>query len=709
MTSTRIYNAAPMVIPRGIQDISIRPPVVDSPGLPTHLPKVYLYTEWGPTGALHVNGAHRTSVYGTNSFDLRKQYANHATVLSNIIEANGGSQMIERLVPDDAGPKANFLLSLDIVADDIPQYQRNVDGTYSRNNVTGALIPLTTAGQGGTQVPVTKRGYKAKWSVSTVATRTAAVQVGQAAVSQGNLTATGSVPATSQRYPIMEFEASCYGQYGNSAGIRLWAPTQKSSDAVNADLLGDVKAYPFRLAVVRRPTPSTSPKIVASQGGDQYLEFTLKPGAIYSRTDQQVHIGDMFPDAYRDLEGLTAPKNYGDFGVLNIYQGNIEAVLNMVFGAELAVTNAAAPDFRPGSTDAYLFNLLSGQHSSSEPYYTYLLNTTANDAVTLSDTTNLYAKSGSDGTMTIAAFDLAVAGAMGAYADIDSPYMDDAVYPESILYDSGFSLETKRELCKFISLRKDSAVVLSTYTAGGPELTRAQEHSIGVVLQSYLQLYAESDYFGTSTRRGAIVSRYGELVNSPWKGKLPLTLEWAAIFTKMMGAADGVWKSQYLADQWPNTKINLFKNINETNMPAPARNADWSVGINWVQAYDELSLFFPAMRAVCDDDTSIFTSFVTTMCAVELQKVGQRVWRDFTGSVRYTADQLVERVNRNVDERTNGRFCNLYKIVPEAIVTAQDEQAGYRWTLPITLYANNMKTVMTLDVRGRRMSDLTAA
>jgi hypothetical protein len=150
----------------------------------------------------------------------------------------------------------------------------------------------------------------------------------------------------------------------------------------------------------------------------------------------------------------------------------------------------------------------------------------------------------------------------------------------------------------------------------------------------------------------------------------------------------------------------MFKNINVTNMPAPSRNQDWSVGINWVQAYDQASLFFPALRTICDDDTSIFTSFVTMMCAVELQKVGMRVWRDFTGKVSLTDAQLVDRVNSNVEQRTVGRFCNIFKIVPEAQVTSTDAQAGYRWTLPITLYANNMKTVMTLDVRGRRMADL---
>lgn len=707
MTSTRITSAAATVLPLGIQDLSGRPAVVESPGLPTHLPKIYLYTQWGPSTPQHVNGAHRTNVYGLDSFDLRKGYANHQTVLSNIVEANGGSQMIERILPADRGPRANLRLSLDIVADDIPQYQRAADGTLVRNVLTGLPVAITHAGAGGSQVPTVKRGYRAKWTVSTITALASEDTWGAGTVAQGDLPATGSIVAQSQRYPILDFQASCYGAYGNDAAVRLWAPTEKSSDGVNASLLSDVQAYPYRLAVLRRPDARSTPALVATQTGDQYIEFVFKPGAIYSLTDEQVHLADKFPDVYRNLDNPTAAKDFGDFGALKIYTDNISTVLGLVHTAEAADASQLFPDFSAAAADKYLFNLLSGMNSQGEPYYTYLLDTAAGNAVALTETTNLYAKSGADGTMSNTAFSTAVSAAVAAYANPNHPYQDDATYPESIIYDTGFENDTKRDLCQFISQRKDTAVVLSTYVVGGPELTSAQELSKAVLLRSYLELFAESDYFGTSVRRGAIVGRYGELVNSPWKGKLPLTLEWAAIFTKMMGSADGVWKSQWLADSVPNTMITMFKNINVTTMPAGSRNANWAAGLNWVQAYDEDRVFFPAMRAICADDTSIFTSFITTMCAVELQKVGNRVWRGFTGKVSLTSDQLVDRVNRRVEELTVGRFCNLYRIVPDALITANDEQAGYRWTLPITLYANNMKTVMTLSVVGRRMSDLT--
>lgn len=702
MANTRIVNAAPMVIPRGIQDLSTRTPAIDPVGLPTHLLKTYLYTAWGPTDPQLVSGANRTNIYGADSFDVRQPYANHQTILSNAVNAAGSMQMIERVLPADVGPRANLLLSLDVVASRLPVYNRAADGTLITDGLTGLPVPSTDNGN-----PLYTQGFLAKWTLSHTSTLASEVNFGQVASSVGDLLSLDTTPSQSTRYPIAHVQASCYGVRGNNSALRMWAPNQSSSIPVNTTMMESVGAYPFRMAVARRATVKDTAKVVAAQDGSQYIEFVLKPNSIDPVTNTEVSLDKMFPDAYRNIEDLAAPIDFGDFGALHLYSGNISTVLNQIFTSEQAATSVSQ-ELSGADATAYLVNLLTGTYSSGEPYYTYQVDTASVGSLWLSETTNLYAAGASDGTMNNTAFAALVITAVAAYADPNHKYQDDAMYPESFMYDSGFPLATKRALCQFISERKDTAVILSTYTVDGPELTRAQESSIATVLKSYLQLYPESDYFGTSTIRGMIVGRYGELVNSPYKGKLPLTIELASKAATMMGAADGKWKTAAMLDGWPNTKVSMFKNVNVTNMPASARNNDWTVGLNWVQAYDTQNCFFPALHTVCDNDTSIFTSFVTMACAVELQKVGMRTWRDFTGNISLTSDQFIDRVNRKVEERTVGRFCDLFKIVPECLITNADAQRGYSWSLPITLYANNMKTVMTLDVRGRRMSDLTA-
>jgi len=100
-------------------------------------------------------------------------------------------------------------------------------------------------------------------------------------------------------------------------------------------------------------------------------------------------------------------------------------------------------------------------------------------------------------------------------------------------------------------------------------------------------------------------------------------------------------------------------------------------------------------------------SFFTMMCCVELQKVGERTWRRFTGSVSYTNEQLVDRVNAAVEEMTVGRFADLYKIVPAAYVSEEDQLRGYSWHLPIKLFANGMKTCSIIDIQAYRMESFT--
>lgn len=332
-----------------------------------------------------------------------------------------------------------------------------------------------------------------------------------------------------------------------------------------------------------------------------------------------------------------------------------------------------------------------------KPTYSELADRVKNSA----STWDLVAKAG----VLPRSFSELVADRVANYSDPNSSLMDTAVNVESIIYDSGFSVETKYALCKFISERKDTAVVLSTYDVGGEPMSAAQENSMAIALRTRLNMYPESDYFGTAVMRGVVVGRYGTMRNSQYANKLPLTIELASKAANMMGAGNGVWDAASLFDKAPNNEVTMFDDVNVTFTPATVKNKDWEVGLNWVQSFSRKNLFFPAIKTVYDNDTSVLNSFFTMMACVELQKVGERVWREFTGSVALTDAQLVDRVNKRVEELTVGRFAGLFKIVPAAFISDADAAAGYRWTLPIKIYANNMKTVMTLSVQAYRMSD----
>lgn len=693
-------NAAPMTILLGTQDLSIRTPLVEPEVIPTHLPKIYLYAQKGPTGPQLVVGNGRQQMYGDDTFDLRKEYANHQTVLSNLVNAQGNAQMIERMMPADAGPKANFLLSIDILSTDITVYERDQDGNYILDGA-GLPTPVTPA--------ATVPGYRIKWVLSHVTTKQPgdvdSDLFGDAAQSVGDQMdgATQSV-----RYPILQFWAHSEGKTFNNSGLRIWAPTDNSSGGVNTKIMETRKVYPFRMAAIRRSSETATARIVDTQDGSANWDFTFKRGVINPFTDAQFSFENQYVNKYSDTKDPRFQPVYADLQNVAIYQSNIETVLGMLYAAEKPEADVGT-DFDTTDDDdnqKWLFNFFTAVSSSGAPYYAVEVDTASANAVRMSESTNLWARGGSDGTMNDALFAGLVGDAVAEYANPNSPLMDTATQVESIIYDTGFPLATKYELCKFISERKDTAVVLATYDVNGqPNISAAEDNSLAIALRTRLQMYPESDYFGTPTMRGVIIGRHGVLRNSQYTKRLPLTLELAIKAARMMGAGNGIWKPEFLFDRAPLNAIDNFTDVNIQFTPAKQRVRDWDVGLNYPIAYSRRALFFPAIKTVYDNDTSVLNSFFTMMCCVELQKVGERVWREFTGTVALTDAQLIDRVNKSVERRTVGRFAEMFKIVPDAKITEADAQRGFSWTLPIKLYANNMRTVQNLYIQAYRMSD----
>jgi hypothetical protein len=288
------------------------------------------------------------------------------------------------------------------------------------------------------------------------------------------------------------------------------------------------------------------------------------------------------------------------------------------------------------------------------------------------------------------------------YADPNNFLQELAVNVESIMYDSGFPLATKYDMCKFISVRKDTFVALGTHTIDGPVMTASEEAALAVALRTRLQMYPESTYFGTPVMRGIIIGRSGRVQGSNYPKRVPLTLELATKAAKYMGAANGKWKNGDDFDGAPGSIITGMYDISITWVPAKVRNKNWDAGLNWVQAYDRQSFFFPALKTVYDDDTSVLNSFITVMAIAYLNKVANAAHREFSGSAKYTNGLLAKKVNDFVTNRVAGAFDGRLIVQPEAFFTDADIQRGYSWTLPIKVFAANMKTVMTTYVQAYR-------
>lgn len=688
----QIVNAAAMVIDYGTEDKSTKQLPREAELVPQHLPKFYIFAQKGPSTPELVSGPERDQMYGAESFNYRGKYANHSTVFANLVNAEGNACMLQRVIPDDAGPESTIIAWLDVLPTTVDLYERNADGSITTDVLGDPIITGTGA------------GYKVKWVVTHHATKQALLDTyGQLTIQPGDQTDLAT-STQSQRYPIFEMKVASQGEYGNLVGVRMWAPTIKSVAAMPTKMMTKEAAYPYFISLIRRPDAVSAPRVVQTLFGEQRVMVTFKPNVIDPLTDSRLYAGDVLISAYENLTDLRYPKLYGDFQNLHVYQSNIDLLLGLFHAAETPHIDSFS-DFSAAATDKHLFNFVTGVSSYNVPYHSFVF-VDATNSVRFSEYTNVYAAGGSDGTMTHASHALLVKNEVTRYLDPNDEVQELAVNVESTIYDTGFPLDTKYALCSFIAQRRDTFVILSTHDVEDRILTAAEEHSLAVALRTRLQMYPESDYFGTPVMRGMIVGRSARLRNSQYVKHLPLSAEIAIKSARYMGAGNGKWKNGSHFDGAPGSVVDYMYDINITWVPTSVRNRNWDIGLNWVQSFDRRSYFFPALKTVYDNDTSVLNSYFTAMAICQLNKVAHSAWRQFSGVSHLSNAQLVSRVNDFVTARTQGRFDSRFVIRPDAFMTDSDLLRGFSWTLPIKIWAANMKSVMTTYVQAYRMDDL---
>ena len=694
---TTVTSGVPYSYNRGTKDDSLIATPVAPEIVPQHCPKVYIYAQKGPLGPQLVGGGSREAIYGDLSFDERSVFATHQTVLSNVLMEEGNMHMIERVIakPEDGlGPRSNLALFLDVLETDLPVYQRNSNGEILKDLMNQPL--LVTPAQ-------SVRGYKVKWVIDHVTSYGNESRFASLVETAGDQV--DAVSGTqSRRYPILQLWASSYGSYFNDVGIRLFAPTSSGTMPINSKMMSAVRAYPFRIAVIKRPNSKTTGTILSTRTGAPYVEFTLREGVVNPLTNMNSSMSDIFLDSYQKLYDDNNPPQFGDFGGLKVYSENIEHLTDLFYAAESAASmNAVGSDFIGDSDEKWFFNFVSGVSSHGAEYRTFVLNSGDLNSVSLTDQSVHYASGGADGKMDLDLFAALVSERVREYGNIDSPLMQDAVHVESHFYDTGFPLRTKKDLALPLAIRKDTVVVLSTYVAGGSKMSAAEESAMGVSLRNRLRNFPESEFYGTGTCRGVVLMRYGKKRNSDYRLKLPTTIQLAKFSARMMGSADGIWKEGAVFDRTPNNIVSMFDDLNEVFVPASARIADWDAGLNWVEAYSRKANYLPAIRTVYDHDSSVLNNYFTACLCASLEKIGLRIHRMFSGSIRYTERQLESAITTEAKKMVNGRFAGLYRVTPQCVVTEFDHQLGYAWTLTMNFQGNVAKTVQTLQLRAGRL------
>lgn len=685
-----IVNGASGVVDHGVQDLSTEPYGRAPEELPQHLPKYMIFAQKGPTSEELLVGNERNLMYGDDTFVERSAYFNHQTHHSNGVNAEGNAAMYVRMLPTDAGPKPSIRLYADVLPTQVDVYQRNSDGSI-KTDVAGD--PIVTG-----HTP----GYRVKFVAKHFANAAEAETFGAATIVAGDQTESGT-SVQSQRFPIFDLEHSFFGKDGNLAGLRLWGQSINNVSQMPTKLMSSEKTYPYSMAIIRKNTKTGSAGLVETIFGEQQLTVTFKPDVVDPVTTARLFFGERVVGDYESLNDPKYARKFGEFGRIKVYSDNIDGLVKMFQAAEAPFLTSES-DFTADVEDAHLFNFITGMDSTGSPYNSYIF-TDATNAVRFSQSTNLYANGGSDGTMTHEHHAELVSEYMARYKSESDELNDIAYHVESHIYDSGFPLDTKYDLINFIANRKDTFVVLSPSEFGQRELTSSEEYSVAAALQSRLALHPDSSYFGTSVFRAMIQGCVGKVRGSQVIDKMPLTYELGVKSAKYMGSGNGVWKNGANFDGYPGSLIEKQTDLSIRWTPDDVRNRNWDVGLNWVMRYDRTSFIFPACKTVYDNDTSVLTSYKTACAIIQLHKIVHKAHRTFTGVSGLTPAQFTKRVNDYVSEQVRGKFDNNFIIKPRAFFSSLDEIRNYSWTLPVDIWATGMKTVMTTYIVSRRLEN----
>jgi len=694
---TDIINAAPMVVDLGTRDLSTRTVPATPLQIPQHLPKFYIFSEKGPMGPSYIDfdSASLTQVYGDDTFDVNKKYYTHQTPFLQAVAAAGNNCVVHRLSAPDAKDVANVALYLDVLPTQVPLYVKNSDGSIDLDESGN---PVTQ--KDGDGAVMTIAGYKVAWVLDKTVAAVGTYQRGLLTQRDG-IQVDGATQST--QYPIFEYAAADAGEGGNKLAVKMYAAMQSDIVPFQSNILQDGKMYPYYFQMVKIADAITGKtNSVLNSFGAEYTKFVTKDNGIDPASGAVIDLEKVITDQYIDL-----PVNLATgLGTVYVYQNNLDTVAGMFYNSEKNLADPHRDNVINNTEDnRHALNILSFTSSNGSPYQSIKLVDTAN-TIRLTKNTNLFLSGSSDGTITETLLDSLVIADMDNYNNSLHQYNDLVMHPESIIYDSGFALAAKKAIAKFISRRKDTFVALSTYAHNAPSTQLADQYSVGVALKTMMELYPESATFGTPVMRGIIVGGSGYLINSLYTKRVPLTYEVAYKAARYMGAKNGAWKNGFCFDKAPLSVLTQIKNIDVTWVPTSTRNTLWGVGLNFVLNYEVRRQFFPALQTVYENDTSVLNSFFTAVAIAYLNKVSHAAWREYSGSISLTNAQLEEAVNLFVANQVKDKFDNKFVIVPNATVTELDNLRGYSWTLPIKLYANNMKTVMTTYVEAYRMTDL---
>lgn len=632
-----------------------------------NVPFGFVLAERGEPGAIYFGGAKElTKLLGSETFNESSPYYTPSTRFIATAMAGQGVELM-RLVDPDA-TTAKLGLFLEVVNAAVTQYAVDSNGIRTVD-VNGDFIPLLDEND----VLITEPGISIKWAVRAL--------TGQETYDTLTVLTTTSGQTVTTKYPIFGLEVNSPGLYGDRQGFSLYS----SKDAL-ADVANDVKSIIYRFQPFELPTAvSTTASVIPDIFGSAAADVSFKDVAVYSKTSTNYAFKYALGSNYVDTTTGDSLLPYK----IKLYGANIALV-----GAALkALSSELDVDLDP-----YMIDLISGTDLEGVHYAHLHIDPTSSTVVN-SSVVN-YASGGTDGDVSFAALQVLIRDWLSGTDHGEFPNLHQ--HPMTHFPDPGFSMDTKLLLFNMLDMRDNLKLDISTQDVSLPLNTKAQDMSAGQTLAFRAQMYPESIIAGVGCTRVGIYAHAGELVvGSPYSGIVPFT------YNRLVQRRDldGGTYIKGSSGGLPNSQVTLFRKPNWIADEESVRSLAWASGINVVMHASRTVVFYPSLRTVYPNDTSLLSDDEISDRILYMFKIARANWAKYAG-VRAPAKKLFSRIEADIDNDCATAFNkDDIRVKSTVFQTAYDANLGYATSVNLSLTGSFPLRQMNFNVIVGRSTD----
>lgn len=510
----------------------------------------------------------------------------------------------------------------------------------------------------------------------------------------------GSIKATTVTYyPMFTFVASSVGEYGNSLGFKFWYGSADNTE----DTIPRTGACIYRMAPVQIPYGESVYTSIRNKYSNTEITFAVKPNCEDPTTGAKLSIDKVLKASYSDDYGLDCK--------IQIFPEYFNEVGNLILANDPSIAEDLAIDYNgDGVNDwenselGYMVNLFSGIDKNKNPYSKVQIVSSSSEQYlgNMNSSSVHYMMNGSDGDISESKTEEYIRLLFND-AENNEYLADRPRFPFNRIYDTGFSVATKKAMISLMGVFKDVKVYCGTViafkdaTGKVPAInSKYADESLAQSLRDLALLQRESVIKGTGACRCTIFASGGK--RQDYDRYLPGTL-WIAdknatylnkgyideIPVRLPNADVSIWNDGVI---WTATTEDMKKRL-------------WNYGVNYMQYYNKSSIHYAAVRTVHNYDTSVLVSDSYTDAVVFMKQLLAERWAYFASAEDPFA-VLQEQISKDLLERGTYILHRKYGLTITVYETDEDKELGYSLHVDMELTSGGGKRVWVGNIICKR-------